>query len=363
MTEPMTPETRISLALCRLYHAYGYRQYQMSAFEAYDLYAQNKNFLDSEQILTFSDTNGRLMALKPDITLSIIKNTRDDHRTRKVFYTENVYRVPRGSVGFREIMQTGLEYIGQVDSYAMGEVLMLAARSLAAISESYVLDLSHMGIVTGLLSSLDIPQPGAAALLTAMGEKNLHALDEAAQGLGIGADDRALLARLCQLSGPVSESMPRLLALPLPPASRQAAEDLNDLCRILDSFGQFHVNLDLSVVNHMDYYNGLTFRGFVDGVAARVLSGGRYDSLLERMGKTGGAVGFAVYLNALDRLFDSPAGYDVDTLLVYTAQDDPAAVARAVAALAERGQTVRAEPMGESAVTYRRRIAPDGREV
>ena len=59
-----------------LYRQYGYTYYKMSKFEEYDLYVRNKSFLGSDNILTFTGTDGKLMALKPDVTLSIIKNTK-----------------------------------------------------------------------------------------------------------------------------------------------------------------------------------------------------------------------------------------------------------------------------------------------
>lgn len=210
-------EDRLSADLCSLYKTYGYQQYRVSKFEEYDLYAENRNFLESEQILTFNDTNGTLMALKPDVTLSIIKNSRGEQPLQKVFYRESVYRVPKKGTGFQEIMQTGLECIGAVDDYAMAEVLMLAARSLEAVSMEYVLDLSHMGILGGLLAELRVPQEGAAAVLTAMGEKNLPALESRGAALGLSKVDQRLLRKLCLLAGPVEQTLPRLMALPLPP--------------------------------------------------------------------------------------------------------------------------------------------------
>ena len=78
--------------LRRLYQQYGYTRYKVSKFEEYDLYAHNKSFLVSENILTFTDTNGKLMALKPDVTLSIIKNVRgEDASAHKLYYNETVY--------------------------------------------------------------------------------------------------------------------------------------------------------------------------------------------------------------------------------------------------------------------------------
>ena len=89
-------------SLRELYGKYGYSQYKMSKFEEYDLYVRNKDFLISDHVITFTDTNGKLMALKPDVTLSIIKNSKDLPETvQKVYYDENVYRVSKGIQSFK----------------------------------------------------------------------------------------------------------------------------------------------------------------------------------------------------------------------------------------------------------------------
>jgi ATP phosphoribosyltransferase regulatory subunit len=100
-------EEKAIFALRALYKGYGYLPYKMSKFEEYDLYVRNKDFLVSDSVITFNDTNGKLLALKPDVTLSIIKNTTDEAGCKeKVYYNENVYRVNKGAHGFKEIMQT-----------------------------------------------------------------------------------------------------------------------------------------------------------------------------------------------------------------------------------------------------------------
>ncbi len=92
-------------ALRALYEMYGYVQYRMNKFEEYDLYVRNKDFLVSENIITFTDADRKLMALKPDVTLSIIKNGSDEKGgLQKVYYNENIYRVPKGTHAFKEIM-------------------------------------------------------------------------------------------------------------------------------------------------------------------------------------------------------------------------------------------------------------------
>ena len=82
----LSPEERSSMRLRALYRQRGYTQYRMSKFEEYDLYAQNKDFLVSNQVSTFTDLTGKLMALKPDVTLSILKNSKPTPRELHKFY-------------------------------------------------------------------------------------------------------------------------------------------------------------------------------------------------------------------------------------------------------------------------------------
>ena len=138
---------RVMFALRSLYANHGYARFKMNKFEEYDLYAGNREFLLSDSVLTFTDGNGKLMAMKPDVTLSIVKSTRDDSDgLQKLYYNENVYRAARGS-NYKELMQVGLECIGNVDIACMAEVLELAMESLRQISDAPVLELSHLGLL------------------------------------------------------------------------------------------------------------------------------------------------------------------------------------------------------------------------
>lgn len=338
------PDELASGRLRELYRRHGYLPYRMSKFESYDLYVRNKRFLLSENILTFTDTDGRLMALKPDVTLSIIKNTRDTvGALQKVYYNENVYRAAPGS-GYREIMQTGLECIGQLDTLAIGEVLALAAQSLAAITDSgtYILDLSHMGFVTGLLEGLE--EDAAAELLTEISRKNVPAIHEICAKRGLPADLAERAETLARLYGPPEQVLPQLAPLSRGPHMDAALAELQALCSLMEAMGLAeNLRLDFSIVNDMNYYNGVIFRGYLPGLASGVLAGGQYDKLLQRMGKTGGAIGFAVYLDQLERLESGEPEWDVDTLLLYGPEDDLAAVVQRAEALMAEGGSVRTE--------------------
>ncbi|MBD5163038.1 MAG: hypothetical protein HDT14_13710 [Oscillibacter sp.] len=351
----LRPDEQAGLLLRELYRRHGYQCYRMSRFEPYDLYAKNKSFLVSENILTFTDTDGRLMALKPDVTLSIIKNIQPaPHTLEKVCYHENVYRTSPASMGYREIMQTGLECVGDLDLASMGEAVALAAESLGLLSEAYLLDLGHVGLVSGLLEeAAELDGDVRAGLLAELSRKNVPALRSLCARAGLAHDLAEKLCRLSRLYGPPAEILPQLKALVSGAEAAAALEELEGLCRILKRLGLLdRVRLDFSIVNDMRYYNGLIFRGYLPGLASGVLAGGRYDNLLRRMGKTGQAIGFAVYLDQLERL-EADGGYDVDVLLVYGPQDDPAAVAARAEELMAGGKSVRAERTVPQRLRYR----------
>lgn len=63
----------------------------------------------------------------------------------------------------------------------------------------------------------------------------------------------------------------------------------------LESAGyERYLRFDLGLVHQIDYYTGLVFRGYAEGFGAAVLSGGRYDHLVEAFGRPAQATGFAV---------------------------------------------------------------------
>ena len=165
VTRALRREETITLALRALYEQYGFRKYRMGKFEEYELYMENKNFLKNPNIITFHDLDGRLMALKPDVTLSIAKNTRANTRSsEKVYYLENVYWLEKQSGGYKEVSQLGLESIGKLDAFSYYEVLALAKETLSAISESHRMQVSHIGFWVALLDGAGVP-PFAAELI------------------------------------------------------------------------------------------------------------------------------------------------------------------------------------------------------
>lgn len=311
-------QEEVTHRLRSLYHRSGYSQYRMSKFEEYDLYARNKDFLISDRVITFMDTNGRLMALKPDVTLSIVKNTRDDFQgVQKLYYHENVYRVTPGAHSFREIMQIGLECLGQIDDYCLWEVLSLAAESLRAVSEESILDVSHLDLLSNLLDDVGIPTERKDEALRLVAEKNEHDLAALCRNCGVPEERIEALRRAVACSGAPETVLPELKSLLMGITDTTPLDQLTAIMSALPEGIRNMIRFDFSAVDDIHYYNGIVFKGYIHGLPRRVLSGGQYDRLMTKMGRKSGAVGFAVYMDALERLDTREREFDADVLFLY----------------------------------------------
>jgi len=355
----------IVFKLRELYAKYGYMKYRMSKFEEYDLYVRNKDFLVSENIITFTDVDGKLMALKPDVTLSIIKNSRDaQNGVQKMYYNENVYRASNDTRAFKEIMQTGLEAFGDIDRYCISEVVLLAAKSLECISEDYILDISHMGIVSEALDEIDVSEKGRKALLKALGEKNLAGISAVCREEGIDEESVEILKKLVAIYGTPDEVIVKLKTIARGEGFKSAIAELEDIASVLKDNGCIDkVRIDFSVINDMSYYSGVVFKGFVNGVPGGVLSGGQYDNLMKKMSRKNGAIGFAVYLDMLERLYEDNHGYDINAVLIYDENAKLSDINKAVKALTESGESVIAQKTKPEKISYKKLLKLCGTEV
>ena len=312
-------EERVIYNLRSLYGRYGYLPFKMSKFEEYELYVKNKEFLVSDSVITFNDTNGKLLALKPDVTLSIIKNSQGAKGTKqKVYYSENVYRIWGSTRQFKEIMQTGLECIGDIDLYDVFEVLTLACESLDSISKSYVIEISHLGILSSLIDSINPSDSFKGAVMECIKQKNAHEIKKLCAEHGVGESGAKLLCDFVGIYGKTDSVLERLSAYEVSGEFTSAVNELKSIVELLDTTEyKDNIRLDFSIVNDMNYYNGIVFNGFIEGVCETVLFGGRYDKLLGKMGRDNKGIGFAVYVDLLEGLCKEHRGYDVDVLVLY----------------------------------------------
>ncbi len=342
-------------SLLPIYTSAGYSRFKINKFEEYDFYAKHKEFLVSDRVLAFTDTNGKLMALKPDVTLSIIKSSGDfaEGEVSRYCYKENVYRVAKRSGSFCEIMQAGLECIGDIGEYNIAEVLSLADESLRAISEDSLLAVTNLDVLSIALESIDKSEH--KAILKAIDEKNTAAVSLEAERLSLGEDEKRFLISIADPAFSASSAEETVKKARFIAPSARIAEALDVLLGAISQLDKSRVNVDLSITGDMSYYGGIHFSGYVKGVPEAVLSGGQYDRLMKKMGKKSRAIGFAVYLDLLERLDIGKKNeqFDIDVLVVYGEKTPVSTVMSEVKKAKSENKSVVAERTIPAKLTYR----------
>ncbi len=302
--EILDERERIGFRLRELYQGHGFIRYRMGKFEEYDLYSRNKDFLLSGGVITFTDTNGRLMALKPDVTLSIVKNIRDrGDGLEKLYYHENVYRVSEGADGFREETQVGIECMGRIEHRTITEVLRMAAESLEALDQKWMLEISHLDLLSALVDGIALDRGMRDRILVCAGAKNAHGITEICREAGLQSGAERPLLNLLGTYGPSRQVLPAIRRIAEENGCGAYVRELSETAAAFAGTGaQDRIWIDFSATGDLKYYNGIAFKGFIEGIPDPVLSGGQYDALMRRMHRKDRAIGFAVFLNRLDGL-------------------------------------------------------------
>lgn len=336
-------EEKYLISFQQLCELYGYKKFRMSKFEDYDLYLENKNFLKSGNIITFNGPSGRLLALKPDITLSIVKNARDSLTPHKVYYSEKVYRASDDANDIREITQAGVEFIGNVDVYAMSEILLLAQKSLKTVCEDYIIGVSHTALISGLLNAASLSLSVCEKIHSLIKNKNVHEIKKVCAAENVSEELTEKIASLASIFGSFSETLPLLSSLCIDEQTSLAVSELHSIYDLLLETGYAdRLRIDFSVTNDMDYYNGITFQGFIRSIPQSVLSGGRYDNLLRKFSRKSDAIGFAVYTDLFDRYSKSEKSLTADVAVIYD-KDDIKGLSLAVSKIIDAGNSVRVQ--------------------
>ncbi len=270
-------------------------------FEEYSLYSTHTGFFRGEPLVTFTAPSGRLMALKPDATLSAVRAWGGQRGVSKLYYTDQVFRLDRHSGDFAQTRQFGVELMGDPDPFSDVELVDLALECLEQLGD-YALDMAQMGLLERMMDAAGLTDVQREALQGAIRAKSEHRVSALLTGWGVKEGLTAQFSGLCRQMGPLPQALPLLSGLDTP-GTQPILADLTRLVQALGDRAQ-RIKLDFSVEGDMDYYSGLALKGYVAGAPAAVLTGGRYDRLMPKLGKRGAAAGFAINLSLLD---DEPA--------------------------------------------------------
>lgn len=292
---------RIQGALTHLFKEYGFSEISTPETEYYDLFVQSGNPIPQEDFLKIVDRSGKILVLRPDCTVPIARVAATKLKSmplpQRLYYNETVFRsgqAHRG--GSSEIAQCGVELIGAAGQEVDVEIIALAAEALKAVSpHTFHIEIGYAGLFRALAGELGLDAAQTEQMRRLIESKHFTALSDF---LSPYREQKACgaLSKLSQLFGG-AEVLEEAEALIGPRKELTSLKALH--CSLQEKGWGDCVRFDLGLVNRIDYYTGVVFRGYVEGAGAPVLSGGRYDHLIEKFGRPAAAIGFSVDADAV----------------------------------------------------------------
>ena len=319
----MSKKDLVLLNIRKMYDSYGYKKISLPSFEEYDLYNENKDFID-RNVLTVMSPNGKLLALRPDITLSVAKKVSKDQSLKysKIYYQENTYNLTK-YVGYEEDEQLGIELIGKESIFLDFEIINLAVKSLDIINKKSMIVLSHAGFISSVFENFDLEYEIKEQILDCINRKNSHDIQKILKrNEHISENVKKLIYKIPELSGNLENIEKELLKYEINGNTKKILSELKQLNSLLMKFyKKSKIIFDFSVVKNLNYYNGIILQGYIEGFPNVILTGGRYDKLFEKFGVDTGAVGFAILTDGLKGYYKDTDKKDFEVLIAYDNSD------------------------------------------
>ncbi len=285
----------------------GFSEVITPALEFYDVFSPENHGIPQENMYKLVDMKGRLMAVKPDLTMPIARlactRLRDHPLPLRLYYNQNAYRInPADSGHSDEVDQIGIEVIGVGGRRADLEALDLAIRSMESCGlNNYRIEIGHIGIFNALTARLKLDARHKEQLRELIMTKNYPALNDQMDRMK-DMQTAAALKRLPALFGG-EEVLDELKTLVDDEEINRVVDYLRSLLADLKELGaDRHISLDLGIVGRNEYYTGIVFQGYTEGIGDTVLTGGRYDTLLSDYGMDLPAIGFGIDVDAVARV-------------------------------------------------------------
>ena len=320
MNANLINENSIVWNLINIYERFGFKKIKLSKFEDYNLYNNNKDFLQTEHILTFMNLNGNLKSLRPDVTLSIVKKVLKDNEkeTQKIYYIEDIYKIVSNE--YEEIPQVGVEIIGKLNNYSNLEIISMAIESLKSINKNYILEISNIDFISAIFDEINLEENLKIEILNNIYLKNKHDLEKLLNK-NVDCKYKKYILSFIELSGNYKDILKKLKSLIINKKMQKSYEELKSLSFVFELYNNFDkILLDFSIESQLGYYNGIIFKGYIKGNNDIILSGGRYDKLLNKFNSNKNAIGFAIYM---DKLYEKNKTSDfIDILILYKSGDE-----------------------------------------
>ena len=288
-----------------IFEKWGYKEVITPTLEFYETFNYNSQTLREEDMYKFFDNRGRILVLRPDMTIPIARvvetKLKDAEFPIKLRYTSNVFRVHESLGGKRnEYTDCGVELIGIEDKKSDLEVLVLALEALKKLGlNDFKLEIGNIGFFNGAFKNLDIDQEHREVIAQFIEDKNLKSLEDYLEDLDIKEEYKKFFNKLPWMFGD-KNILEEAKKLAFNDEIKENLEYLEVLYSQLEALGYGeNVTFDLGMVPRLNYYTGMIFRGYGEGVGNTLLRGGRYDSLIKSSNTYVPAIGFSIDINSV----------------------------------------------------------------
>ncbi|MGN1093336.1 MAG: ATP phosphoribosyltransferase regulatory subunit [Monoglobaceae bacterium] len=335
LVEECETKFRIESTAREVFVHHGYHMVQPPTFEYYDVY--DAAVTKPENMFKFFDNNGRMLALRPDLTTSVARMAATKplgDLPYRIAYLGSAYRNDEAfsNTRQREFSQVGIELIGNDGIDADAEVIGIAAEALIKFGiADFQIDLGQVDYYKGLSEAAGLSEEVSDSLREKINDKDFVAIDNMLEELDISDELKEFFRELPKMFGGIEIVVSALQNKSLNDKSKNALENLMQVYDALKNSGyENYLAVDLSMVPNLDYYTGIIVRGFAKGVAFPVCSGGRYDNLTEKFGRRLPATGIAI---GVERIMSALSS--VQEGIVNSEESDYITVALAKGRLAE----------------------------
>lgn len=300
-----TAKKRLQDAIEQVFDSYGYKEIVTPSIEFYQTYQTGFEQIHDEQMYKFFDHNGGILTLRMDMTVPIARvaatKFKDQKPPLRFRYCANVYKVKESFAGKRnEVTDCGIELLGLGEKQSDLEILVCALEVMECMKQaSFTLEIGNVNFFHTAVELLGLTKDETQILADLIDRKSLTELKEYLETLRLDAVDKQFFLQLPWLCGS-ADMLQEALGFCFDARLKTIVENLQLLYEQLSALGYGdRITFDLGKLPHLNYYSGILFEGFVEGIGTSVLSGGRYDSLLEKFGEALPAIGFSVKLDAV----------------------------------------------------------------
>lgn len=304
----------IENTLVSIFDGWSYEEITTPTVDYYSLFEHGMGRSQAHHAFRFTDTDGRMLAIRPDVTSLVARAAAtlfaERKRPLRLCYVAPVFRQqPQSHAEWRrESTQIGGELIGANSSTADMEVLAIACEVLERLNleRHCSITLNDIEVFNGIAEELNLRPDSRNEMRDLVDMRNAADLEGFLSGYSSVEDSRAF-AQLVQLSGK-RKTLSDARRLITNARSRLALDRLEGLWSVIESLQLAdRFEIDLGDVSRLDYYTGLTFKIYVSGAGTRIGGGGRYDELTASFGRAEPAVGFVLELDALTEVLRARA--------------------------------------------------------